>query len=147
MDDLQEKERPVTLKDGLVYCIITNVFVRYVLHQDGFHTTVQQRGQNHHMKSRANRRNSTSRVMRRMVPSNWWEDTRGKWCITNTRRKADTAGQRFYSETTGGKNVVFTTSGVSVGSGFTSCDAFVKFQKWQRPFWSWFRNFGNIAFS
>lgn len=34
-------------------------------------TTVQQRGQNHHMKSRARRRNSASRVIRRMVPSNW----------------------------------------------------------------------------
>lgn len=33
-------------------------------------TTVQQRGQNHHMKSRARRRKSASRVIRRMVPSN-----------------------------------------------------------------------------
>lgn len=35
-----------------------------------FLTTVQQSGQNHHMNSRASRRKSTSRVMRRMVPSN-----------------------------------------------------------------------------
>ena len=33
-------------------------------------TTVQQRGQNHHMKSRARSRNSTSNVISRMVPSN-----------------------------------------------------------------------------
>lgn len=40
-----------------------------------FRTTVQQRGQNHHMKSRASSRNNTSRVSRRMVPSNCTVDT------------------------------------------------------------------------
>lgn len=34
-------------------------------------TRVQQSGQNHHMKSSASSRNSTSSVIRRMVPSNW----------------------------------------------------------------------------
>ena len=34
-------------------------------------TTVQQRGQNHHIRSRANSRNTTSREMSTMVPSNY----------------------------------------------------------------------------
>lgn len=43
-----------------------------------FLTTVQHRGQNHHMKRRASRRNNTSSVISRMVPSNWTTHTQSR---------------------------------------------------------------------